>query len=118
MNFIYFTPNSVNLSKFYKHKAAVNKSFKLNKKIEKKVIFRRNIFIHSNATASIQPEGGNSPCVIKVIGVGGGGGNAVNRMVGGVEGVEFWSINTDAQALSRSLAPNTCSSAARLFYSR
>lgn len=38
---------------------------------------------------------------IKVIGVGGGGGNAVNRMIASdVSGVEFWSINTDAQALS------------------
>ena len=36
---------------------------------------------------------------IKVIGVGGGGGNAVNRMIeGGMQGVEFISINTDAQA--------------------
>ena len=42
---------------------------------------------------------------IKVIGVGGGGGNAVNRMVaGGLNGVEFWSINTDAQALTHSSA--------------
>merc|ERR1711966_397674 len=63
---------------------------------------------------SIQPEGGSSPCLIKVIGVGGGGGNAVNRMVGCVDGVEFWSINTDAQALSRSLAPNTCNIGAKL----
>ena len=37
---------------------------------------------------------------IKVIGVGGGGGNAVNRMVdGGVQGVEFIAVNTDKQAL-------------------
>jgi cell division protein FtsZ len=37
---------------------------------------------------------------IKVIGVGGGGCNAVNRMIASeVAGVEFWSINTDAQAL-------------------
>ncbi|MDX2240503.1 MAG: cell division protein FtsZ [Leptolyngbyaceae cyanobacterium bins.302] len=43
---------------------------------------------------------------IKVIGVGGGGGNAVNRMIAGdVTGVEFWSINTDAQALEGSDAP-------------
>ncbi len=43
---------------------------------------------------------------IKVIGVGGGGGNAVNRMVdSGVSGIEFWSINTDAQALTQSAAP-------------
>ncbi|AFY68227.1 cell division protein FtsZ [Geitlerinema sp. PCC 7407] len=38
---------------------------------------------------------------IKVIGVGGGGCNAVNRMIASeVSGVEFWSINTDAQALT------------------
>lgn len=42
---------------------------------------------------------------IKVIGVGGGGGNAVNRMISSqVAGVEFWSVNTDAQALSQSYA--------------
>jgi len=40
---------------------------------------------------------------IKVIGVGGGGGNAVNRMIeNGVEGVEFITVNTDAQALNLS----------------
>ena len=42
---------------------------------------------------------------IKVIGVGGGGGNAVNRMVeSGVQGVEFISVNTDMQALNFSQA--------------
>jgi cell division protein FtsZ len=42
---------------------------------------------------------------IKVIGVGGGGSNAVNRMIASdVAGVEFWSINTDAQALAQSTA--------------
>jgi cell division protein FtsZ len=42
---------------------------------------------------------------IKVIGVGGGGGNAVNRMIASnVAGVEFWSINTDSQALNQSEA--------------
>lgn len=50
----------------------------------------------------IIPEGGSSPCVIKVVGVGGGGGNAVQRMIDtGVSGVEFTVINTDAQALSK-----------------
>jgi len=44
---------------------------------------------------------------IKVIGVGGAGCNAVNRMISSdVVGVEFWAINTDAQALSRASAPN------------
>jgi cell division protein FtsZ len=43
---------------------------------------------------------------IKVIGVGGGGGNAINRMIeSGVSGIEFWSINTDAQALTQNSAP-------------
>jgi cell division protein FtsZ len=43
---------------------------------------------------------------IKVIGVGGGGSNAVNRMIeAGVQGVEFIAVNTDAQALNRSKAP-------------
>ncbi len=43
--------------------------------------------------------------IIKVIGVGGGGGNAVDRMVvSGVQGVEFITINTDKQALNRSRA--------------
>lgn len=42
---------------------------------------------------------------IKVIGVGGGGGNAVNRMIeDGIEGVEFIAVNTDAQALKLSRA--------------
>jgi cell division protein FtsZ len=43
---------------------------------------------------------------IKVLGVGGGGGNAVNRMIkAGLKGIDFISINTDAQALYHSEAP-------------
>src|ERR1041385_5521104 len=43
---------------------------------------------------------GNYLALIKVAGVGGGGSNAVNRMVdAGLSGVEFIAINTDAQAL-------------------
>jgi cell division protein FtsZ len=43
---------------------------------------------------------------IKVIGVGGGGGNALNTMIAsGLSGVEFIAANTDAQALNHSLAP-------------
>jgi len=43
---------------------------------------------------------------IKVIGVGGGGGNAIDRMIeAGVNGVDFIAANTDAQALRRSKAP-------------
>ncbi len=51
-------------------------------------------------TFLIDPEG-----LIKVVGVGGGGVNAVNRMIEvGLKGVEFIAVNTDAQALLMSLA--------------
>ena len=44
--------------------------------------------------------------VLKVVGVGGAGGNAINNMIEhGLQGVEFIAINTDAQALSRCKAP-------------
>ncbi|KAI7756707.1 hypothetical protein M8C21_021674 [Ambrosia artemisiifolia] len=44
---------------------------------------------------------------IKVVGVGGGGNNAVNRMIGsGLQGVDFYAINTDSQALVQSVAQN------------
>jgi cell division protein FtsZ len=44
---------------------------------------------------------------LKVIGCGGAGGNAVNRMIGaGLRGVEFMTANTDVQALNQSLAPH------------
>lgn len=47
----------------------------------------------------------NSFARIKVVGVGGAGGNAINRMVNsGVEGIEFVAVNTDAQALMTSEA--------------
>lgn len=43
---------------------------------------------------------GVNPTKIKVVGVGGGGGNAVNRMIkSGLSGVEFWLMNTDLQVL-------------------
>src|SRR5437868_15395305 len=46
-------------------------------------------------------ESGSYLAVIKVVGVGGGGTNAVNRMVdAGLRGVEFIAANTDAQALA------------------
>jgi cell division protein FtsZ len=50
-------------------------------------------------------EDTNENAVIKVVGVGGGGGNAVNHMVASdVEGVDFICANTDAQALSKMAA--------------
>lgn len=57
------------------------------------------------AQTALMPDGGLSPCVIRVLGVGGGGCNAVDRMLETVvNGVEYWAINTDAQALGRSKA--------------
>ena len=47
-----------------------------------------------------------NPAQIKVLGIGGGGSNAVNRMIEqGIQGVEFIAVNTDAQALMLSNAP-------------
>jgi cell division protein FtsZ len=54
--------------------------------------------------AEKRPEGAN----IKVVGVGGGGVNSINRMISaGLKNVEFWSINTDKQSLEVCLAENT-----------
>lgn len=57
----------------------------------------------------------NQYAQIKVIGVGGGGNNAVNRMIeSGLKGVEFVVINTDAQALHLSKAENRIQIGAKL----
>lgn len=66
--------------------------------------------ISSARQPQANPESENimlgSAARIKVIGVGGGGGNAVNRMIASdISGVEFWSLNTDAQALLQSKSP-------------
>ena len=49
----------------------------------------------------------NQSNVIKVIGIGGGGSNAINHMFSkGIKGVDYVVCNTDAQALENSLVPN------------
>jgi cell division protein FtsZ len=55
---------------------------------------------------SIELDGGDaSPALIKVIGIGGGGSNAVNRMIAaGVRGVDYMACNTDLQALRKATA--------------
>ncbi|OYD16165.1 cell division protein FtsZ [candidate division WOR-3 bacterium JGI_Cruoil_03_44_89] len=61
------------------------------------------------------PDDGTRACRIKVIGVGGGGGNAVNRMIdGGLKGVEFIVCNTDMQVLSLNKAPTKIQLGAKL----
>lgn len=58
------------------------------------------------ARSNSQPQFVENFAKIKVVGVGGGGQNAVNRMIEeGIQGVEFISVNTDAQALMLSNAP-------------
>ncbi|MFP4330376.1 MAG: cell division protein FtsZ [Alkalispirochaetaceae bacterium] len=53
----------------------------------------------------VEPEDSTSPTIIKVVGVGGGGSNAVNRMISvGLSNVEFIAVNTDLQALQSSRA--------------
>jgi cell division protein FtsZ len=59
-----------------------------------------------DGTLKVTMEEDQLPAKIKVIGVGGGGGNAVNRMIqAGIRGVEFLVANTDLQAMRHSLAP-------------
>ncbi len=56
-------------------------------------------------TIELIEDSGANPTVIKVIGVGGGGSNAVNRMISvGLQNVQFIAVNTDLQALQNSQA--------------
>jgi len=60
---------------------------------------------HANPRLTIE-DAGHMGARIKVVGVGGGGSNAVNRMLrSGLDGVEYIAANTDAQALSHCAAP-------------
>lgn len=62
--------------------------------------------VKGSSTMSLENQFSSTPTIIKVIGVGNGGCNAVNRMIDdGLEGVSFIAMNTDSQALSRSKAP-------------
>ena len=73
-------------------------------KVEK---FRLDSF-DSKPSTTISDARHSNAANIKVVGVGGGGGNAVNRMIkAGLSGVEFWAINTDAQVLALSQAEKT-----------
>jgi cell division protein FtsZ len=60
----------------------------------------------TNMNFTFVDEPPTTGAVIKVVGVGGGGGNAVNHMIDAhIEGIQFLVANTDLQALKRSLAP-------------
>ena len=63
-------------------------------------IFAKQDETHSSSSYDQTSRAGINPTKIKVVGVGGGGGNAVNRMIkSGLSGVEFWLMNTDLQVL-------------------
>ncbi len=68
---------------------------------------RKGDMIDTFQTAPDLPRPAESFAQIKVVGIGGGGSNAVNRMIQtGVQGVEFIAVNTDAQALLLSESPH------------
>jgi cell division protein FtsZ len=75
--------------------------------------FGPDIFGKKETEPTARPIG--TPANIKVIGVGGGGGNAVNRMIkAGLSGVDFWLMNTDLQVLNYSTSKNKIQLGAKL----
>lgn len=70
------------------------------------IVLKLCVYVNDGSTmASIQNRVLDDSTIIKVVGVGGAGGNAVNRMIGeGLQNVEFVAINTDDKDLSRSEA--------------
>ena len=93
------------------HNHDYNQLFTANRNIASANI-KTSPFLGNQNNSSTKEEMGNSKIVpsniakIKVIGVGGGGCNAVNRMIEtDVAGIEFWAVNTDAQALEKAAAP-------------
>lgn len=65
--------------------------------------FRVESVANSNDGNTITPSGS---CVIRVLGIGGGGGNSLQNMINeSIKGVEFIAVNTDSQALSKSTSP-------------
>ena len=76
--------------------------------VDKKVAVTSDPVSSSGSSGSRSPQFANS-CKIKVVGVGGGGGNAVNRMIDSasvLDGVDLWAVNTDAQAIARGRCKN------------
>ena len=65
--------------------------------------FRVESVANSNDGNTITPSGS---CGIRVLGIGGGGGNSLQNMINeSIKGVEFIAVNTDSQALSKSTSP-------------
>src|SRR5687767_8888213 len=83
---------------------------------EKRGAVTENMLLDTNTNIKfLFEEGMRTGACIKVVGVGGGGSNAVNRMVAaGLDGVEFIVANTDLQALRMNAAPNKLQIGAKL----
>ncbi|VEP15008.1 Cell division protein FtsZ [Hyella patelloides LEGE 07179] len=101
----YLSVNQINNNHEYNQLFVANKNQSSNN-------VKTSPFMGNPNTPSTKEEISNSKIVpsnvakIKVIGVGGGGCNAVNRMIeSDVSGIEFWAVNTDAQALEKADAP-------------
>jgi cell division protein FtsZ len=70
------------------------------------ILFEDDADSTTPAATPVDPRDQLQPAKIKVIGVGGGGGNAVNRMIDAqLRGIEFIALNTDLQALAKCRAP-------------
>eukprot|EP01024_Parvocaulis_polyphysoides_P071172 TRINITY_DN883_c0_g1_i1.p1 TRINITY_DN883_c0_g1~~TRINITY_DN883_c0_g1_i1.p1 ORF type:complete len:444 (+),score=103.40 TRINITY_DN883_c0_g1_i1:88-1332(+) len=95
--------NSIHSSFICKQQQQQYSSFKYS--LKSRQISRVYCQENGKSSTSKLQVGGNAK--IKVVGVGGGGGNAVNRMIAaGIQGVDFWAVNTDVQALATSSAKN------------
>ncbi len=77
----------------------------INNPLSRNIVSLDNSLTSINSTSSIKTSSILKP-KLKVIGLGGGGSNAINRMIElGMSGVDFIAANTDYQALQRNLAP-------------
>ena len=89
-----------------KRKNQSGKSVKTRRAGEVQPALSEKLILQDEDRELLRFETGPSRASIKVVGVGGGGGNAVNTMIdSGLTGVHFIAANTDAQALQHSRAP-------------
>ena len=85
-------------------KRASKRPAKTGKKVEQQPVMIERVFTEDREMLEFEATS-TQKAVIKVLGVGGGGGNALNTMVqSNLGGVEFVAANTDAQALQHNMA--------------
>ncbi|KAG8658268.1 cell division protein FtsZ homolog 1, chloroplastic isoform X2 [Manihot esculenta] len=83
---------------------SLHRKFSISQRTGRSSVWKRYRSGSGSVSCSFAPV---ESAKIKVVGVGGGGNNAVNRMIGsGLQGVDFYAINTDSQALLQSAAQN------------